>query len=221
MIDMTSSEEESRIKDTIKRFKSQYPSAVAKGKDKNLIGFFLERLTSLASNFMGIIDYDGTTKPGDRGVDIKLMDESFQEPLLIAVECMNGRHDYTDIYLGNLKARLATAIQEHHVPLIICVNKKTNFQRFKGPFPFKAYFIELRKQYHPNTTKYKDYLTLKSKLRDTINDIARAEKPEEMAERDFEAYERERTEEAQKAFEQWEQEENDRLLERIEEYEEE
>jgi hypothetical protein len=220
MIDMTSSEEESRIKETIKRFKSQYPSAVAKSKDKNLIGFFLERLTSLASNFMGVIDYDGTTKPGDRGVDIKLMDNSFSEPLLIAVECMNGTRDYTEIYLGNLKARLAKATQEHHAPLIICVDKKTNFRRFKGSFPFKVYFIELGKQYHPNTTTYEDYLTLKSKLQDKISDIARTERDEEMAERDFEAYERNRTEEAQKAFEQWEQEENDRLLERLQDYEE-
>jgi len=67
------------------------------------------------------------------------------------------------------------------------VNRKKNFQRFKGSFSCKVRYIELGKQYHPNTTTYKDYLKLKNLLEDTVNKIAKSERPEEMA--DGEPYE--------------------------------
>ena len=218
---MIYSNEESQISKLIARFQNLYPKAVSVGKDKNLIGRFLERLATRALVYIGLLDYDGAVKEGDRGIDIKLLDDSFSEPLLIAVECMNGRFDYTETYFETFKNRLAKAVQEKHVPLVVCVNKKTNFQRLQGSFGFKVYYIELGKQYHPNTTNYQDYLALKSKLKDRINDIAKAERPEEMAEREFQIKERMvLTEDELKAFEKWEEEEADRLLKKLEGYEE-
>jgi hypothetical protein len=210
---MTPSSEELQIKRLIARFKKLYPKAQTKGKDKNLVGNFLERLVAWAFIHMGLLDYDGAVKQGERGIDIKVMDDSFSEPLLIAVECMNGTRDYTEKYFGYFKARLAIASQEHHVPLIICVDKKTNFQRFKGNFSFPVYFVELGKQYHPSKTRYKDYLALKSKLKDRINDIAQAERPDDIAEREFQVKERMiLTEDELKAYEEWIMEDTLRYL---------
>ena len=102
----------------------------------------------------------------------------------------------------------------------MCVDKKINFQRFKGTFGFTVYYVELGKQYHPSTTTYQDYLSLKSKLKDKINEIAKAERPEEMAEREFLIIERiVLSDEELKAFEKWEEEETDRVL-KLEEHSE-
>ncbi len=215
---MTSSDEAYKTNKIIALFRNRYPKAVAASKDKNLIGRFLEGLTTWALANIGLGAHGGAVKEGDRGIDIKVMDESFEEPLLIAVECMNGKYDYTEPYFENLKNRLAEACAKNHIPLIVCVNKKTNFQRLKGTFGFQVYYVELGKQYHPNTTKYQDYLALKSKLRDKINDIARAERPEEMAEREFLIEEHiVISEEELKALEKWEEEETDRILKNLEE----
>ena len=95
---------------------------------------------------------------------------------------MNGRFDYTPKYLKYLKTRIAQAYSKQQCPIIICVNRKKNFKRFTGKFACNVEFIELGKQFHPNTTTYTDYEKLKKHLEDTINKIARRERPQEMAE---------------------------------------
>lgn len=215
---MTSSNEEFMVNNLIARFRNLYPKAVAAGKDKNLVGRFLEQLTGWAVVYLGLCDYDGAVKQGDRGIDVKIIDDSFEEPLLIAIECMNGKYDYTEPYFENLKKRMAKAYSENHIPLIVCVDRKVNFKRFKGTFGVVVYYIELGKQYHPNNTKYEDYLALKSKLKNKFNKIAKAERPEEMAQREFLTYyEHEILSDGElKAFEKSEEEEIDNLLNRLE-----
>jgi len=181
-IDMSHLTEEQRIKKIIKVFKNKYPRAVALKKDKNLIGKILEDLTHQAFSQNGLKVVNWAVSDGDRGIDITVMVDCFTRPLFLAVECMNGKYDYTPIYLGRLKKRLAKAYSKQQFPLIICVDKKVNFKRLTRKFAFNVEFIELGKQFHPNTTTYTDYERLKKQVWDTINKIVLAERPEEMAE---------------------------------------
>ena len=63
------------------------------------------------------------------------------------------------------------------------MDKKKNFQRFKGPFACNVEFVVLGIQYHPNArATYKDYLRLKKSLEAMIRKIVKSERPEEIAE---------------------------------------
>ncbi len=81
-------------------------------------------------------------------------------------------------------------------------NRKKNFQRFKGSFSCKVRYIELGKQYHPNTIKYQDYLGLKKLLEDTIIQIDEEERPAEMAEHKLKKQEEEELEDEEKALDE-------------------
>ena len=211
--------EEERVKKLIALFKKRYPRAVALKKDKNLVGKFLEVLVDIALCYSGYLVYKIPGREGDKGIDIKLIDDSFAEPLCFAIECMNGRYDYTEKYFDYLKKRISNACFENHNPIIICVDRKKNFERFKGSFACKVYFVELGKQYHPKSTTYSDYLKLKEKLKDIINKIARTKRPEEMAGREY-LKEYETPEELIKAWEEAENEELERIAQEYGNYEE-
>ena len=199
-IDMSNLTEEQRIKEIIQACKNRYPKAVANRKDKNLLGKFLEDLTRQALSHIGLMVYEWPIKEGDRGIDAKVVDDSFLSPLLFAIECMNGRFDYNDDYFKYLKGRIERACREQHHAIIVCVNKKINFARFKGTFACNAKFVELGKQYHPNTTTYVDYLRLKNLLDDTIEKIKGSERSEEMAERKYKKREKQDLEDEVKAL---------------------
>lgn len=179
---MTNLNEEQRVKQIIKHYKNKYPRAVATKQDKNLIGGFLETLTRQAFSNNGLKVVDWAVGKGDRGIDAKVIVDSFNAPLLLAIECMNGRFDYTPKYFDALKNRLKQASKSNWFPIIICVDKKANFSRFTGNFSCNVEFIELGKQFHPNKTSYSDYEVLKEKVLKTFNKIAWAERPEEMQE---------------------------------------
>jgi len=203
---MLSLTEKQRVKKLIDYFKKRYPKAVKDKKDRNLLGRFLEVLTHVALNYAGYYVYDFTATAGDRGIDLKLLDDRFFNPVCFAIECMNGNYDYTETYFKYLKHRITDAYSEQHNPIIICVNRKKNFERFKGKFVCNVDFIELGKQYHPNTTTFKDYLRLKKQLTDTIEKIVESERPEEIEEL------KEQEAEAQ-AMEKWDEEDSERWLE--------
>lgn len=198
---MSNLTEEQRIKKIIKAFKNRYPRAVTLGKDKNLVGEFLEVLTRQAFSYNGLKIVDWASQPGDRGIDATVMCDSFFRPLFLAIECMNGRYDYTPKYFKHLKTRISQACSKQQYPLIICVDKKKNFQRFHGKFACNVEFIELGKQFHPNTTTFTDYEMLKKQVWGTINKIAWAERPQEMAEWKQRKHEKQHLGEEKKALE--------------------
>ena len=198
---MASLNEKQRVKKLIKLYRNRYPKAVANNKDKNLLGEFLETMARQALTNAGMKVVDWAATAGDRGIDATVMRDDFFRPLFLAIECMNGRFDYTEKYFEYLESRIARECSEQHYPVIICVNQKKNFQRFKGSFACKVRIVELGKQYHPNTITYKDYLQLKKLLKDTVIQIDKEERPEEMAEHKLKKQEEEELEEEKKALE--------------------
>jgi len=198
---MASLNEKQRVKKLIKLYQNRYPKAVANSKDKNLLGEFLETIARQAITNAGMKVVDCAARAGDRGIDATVMRDDFFRPLFLAIECMNGRYDYTEKYFKNLKDRIAQACSKQQYPIVICVDKNKNFQRFKGPFACNVEFVELGKQYHPNTATYKHYLRLKKPLEATMRKIVKPERPEEIAEWKQKKREEKELEEEKKALE--------------------
>lgn len=185
---------------------------MASGTDKDLIGAFLEVLVRQALAGMGFWITEYPMKPGDRGVDAKAFDPSYDDPLFFVIECMNGRFDYPTTYFPYLQRRIASAWSENHNPVIVCVSKATNFKNFKGTFTCPMEYVELGKQYHPNTTVYADYLVLKGKLKKATDLVALRER-EEAGERQM----REREDKREKeAWEYLDKLSDDEFMERVE-----
>lgn len=205
--------EEQTVNAIVGYFKSRYPRAKAIRKENNLVGRFLEALTVQALAGISFWVYEWASE-GKRGIDAKSYDESYDPPLFFAIECMNGRFDYTERYFQYLQRRIDWACSNDLNPIIVCVDKATNFARFKGQFKCDVEYVELGKQLHPLTATYSDYLDLKNKLREASDHIALRERTEEASERQVRKMEDRKMKEAEEAMEKLDEEE---LVDRVDE----
>mgnify|MGYP000551246870 CR=1 FL=1 len=138
------------------------------------LGFYLEEVVELIFLSLG---YQVSKYPRGshlyKTVDIEAIKFYSNLPELhLAIECLNSYSSYSYKYVNRIRTRLKIRMTNVGAyPLVICVDKKKNFQYDPTILSEPFYFIEIGYQLHPDFITLKDYLSLKKKVRKVVSTI--------------------------------------------------